>query len=173
MLYAPPQVDYTHGTKRTSTFNSALVKPLHDRARTALGASAFQQLAEFPQSGFRELNRGFAADLSFVSGPQMQHSVAWEGVWRELRPLARSTAFAVRENSGHTLKSSLKHVLTCDRRDNAIFPSVGSLLRMSQVSEPLNESVLSFITTSCLTIGTFLETRTRGDSIAFLLPKRD
>ena len=30
------------------------------------------------------------------------------------------------------LKSSLRHVLTCDRRDNAIFPPVGSLLRMSQ-----------------------------------------
>ena len=39
----------------------------------------------------------------------------------------------MREHSGHTLKSSLRHVLTCDRRDNAIFPSVGSLLRMSQV----------------------------------------
>ena len=65
----------------------------------------------------------------------MQHNVAWEGVWRELRPLNRTTAFAVREHSGHTLKSSLRHVLTCDRRDNAIFPSVGSLLRMSQVCQ--------------------------------------
>ena len=57
------QVDYTHGTKRTSTFNSNLVKPLHDRARTALGASLFQQIAEFPPSGFRELNRGIRTDL--------------------------------------------------------------------------------------------------------------
>ena len=57
------QIDYTHGTKRTSTFNSNFVKPLHDAARTALGASLFQQLAEFPPSGFRELNRGLRADL--------------------------------------------------------------------------------------------------------------
>ena len=59
---------------------------------------------------------------SFVSGPQMQHSVSWEGVWRELRPLARSTAFAVRENSGHTLKVGSGRVIAL----NSIHDPIGS-----------------------------------------------
>jgi outer membrane protein insertion porin family len=71
-------------------------------------------------------------DASFLSGPQMQHNVAWEGCWRDLSPLNRSTAFAVREHAGHTLKSSVRHILTCDRRDSPVFPSVGSLIRMTQ-----------------------------------------
>ena len=35
------------------------------------------------------------------------HTLKWEGVWRELGCLARSASFAVREESGHSLKSSL------------------------------------------------------------------
>lgn len=35
------------------------------------------------------------------------HTLKWEGVWRELGCLARSASFAVREESGHTLKSAL------------------------------------------------------------------
>lgn len=35
------------------------------------------------------------------------HTLKWEGVWRELGCLARSTSFAVREESGHSLKSAL------------------------------------------------------------------
>lgn len=35
------------------------------------------------------------------------HTLKWEGVWRELGCLARTASFAVREESGHSLKSSL------------------------------------------------------------------
>ena len=38
----------------------------------------------------------------------------------------------MREHSGHTLKSSLKHILNVDRRNDPIFPSQGTLLRLSQ-----------------------------------------
>lgn len=43
------------------------------------------------------------------------HTLKWEGVWRELGCLARSASFAVREESGHTLKSALsvRCVLMC------------------------------------------------------------
>lgn len=35
------------------------------------------------------------------------HTVKWEGVWRELGCLSRVASFAVRKESGHSLKSSL------------------------------------------------------------------
>lgn len=35
------------------------------------------------------------------------HTLKWEGVWRELGCLARTASFSVREESGHSLKSSL------------------------------------------------------------------
>lgn len=44
--------------------------------------------------------------LQFPLGVTNQ-ALKWEGVWRELGCLARSTSFAVREESGHSLKSAL------------------------------------------------------------------
>jgi len=51
------------------------------------------------------------------------HTLKWEGVWRELGCLARTASFSVREESGHSLKSSLsvrlfpdnyfKHIILC------------------------------------------------------------
>lgn len=125
-------VDYTHGTKKTSTFNASLAKPIHGRARANVTASLFQQMAEFPQSGFREINRGTLVDLSFMSAPHIVHNLQYEGAWRNLSGLTRACAFEVREQAGHTLKSALRHILTVDRRDEAVFPSEGSLLRLTQ-----------------------------------------
>ena len=41
-----------------------------------------------------------------------QHSFSWEGMWREVTELSKNASFAVREQAGHSLKSSLK-VITC------------------------------------------------------------
>ena len=37
-----------------------------------------------------------------------QHSFSWEGMWREVTELSKNASFAVREQAGHSLKSSLK-----------------------------------------------------------------
>ncbi len=124
--------DYTHGTKKSSVFNASLVKPMHGRARAAVSASTFQQVAEFVQSGFKQTNRGLLLDLSFMSAPQISHSLQWEGTWRDVRGLGRSCSFQVREQAGHTLKSALRHVLTVDRRDDVVFPAEGTLFKLTQ-----------------------------------------
>lgn len=45
--------------------------------------------------------------------------------------LSRSTAFEVREQTGLSLKSALKHILSLDLRDDFIFPSSGSLFQVT------------------------------------------
>lgn len=126
------QVDYTYGSKKTNAFNVRYMKPFHDDNKTILSSSIFQQIAEFPPSGFKELNRGGLLDLSFISAPNINHNLQYEACWRELRPLTKSCAFAVREQVGHSLKSALRHILTVDRRDNPVFPVEGSLFRLTQ-----------------------------------------
>lgn len=137
------QMDYSYGNKRTSNVNVSLSKPIHSLgckesslpntySVPTFTTSSFQHSAEFPPSGYKELLRGFQMDFSFLSAPQVAHNLQWEGIWRELGCVNRATAFAVREQCGHSLKSSLKHILTVDRRDNPIFPSEGSFFRLSQ-----------------------------------------
>ncbi|KAF0029531.1 hypothetical protein F2P81_018636 [Scophthalmus maximus] len=95
---------------------------------TSYGLSFFK-----PQPGHFE--RKYVADPApqtlFPLG-MTSHTLKWEGVWRELGCLARSASFAVREESGHSLKSALSHTVSVDSRNSAIFPSRGALLRINQ-----------------------------------------
>jgi len=126
------QADYTYGTKKSSNFSLSFLKPLRGKMKTNLTGNLYQSNGEYPSSGFKELDRGVVADLSFISAPNVRHSLQYEAVWRNLTCLNRASAFAVREHSGHSLKSSIKHVLNVDRRDSVVFPTQGSLFKMSQ-----------------------------------------
>lgn len=117
--------EYSHGTKRTSSFHTTFTKPFHNEASTVLSSSVYQQASESPWSGYKELDRGVLLSLAFNSAPQVQQKLVLDGVWRHLACLSRTTAFAVREQAGHSLKSSLRHELKVDRRDDLVFPSDG------------------------------------------------
>lgn len=45
--------------------------------------------------------------------------------------MSRSTSFDVREQTGLSLKSALRHILSIDLRDEPIFPSCGSLFQVT------------------------------------------
>lgn len=62
---------------------------------------------------------------------QVRHNLQWETTWRDLSVLNRTTAFEIREMSGPSLKGSLRHILSVDRRDQPIFPRSGTLLRLT------------------------------------------
>jgi len=126
------QADYTYGTKKSSSFNICLQKPLFGPLKTNLSGNIFQAIGEHPASGFKQLDRGLLMDLSFLSAPQVVHNLQYEAVWRNLSCLSRSSSFAVREQSGDTLKSAIRHILSVDRRDNPIFPTHGTLFRLNQ-----------------------------------------
>ncbi|TNN40460.1 Sorting and assembly machinery component 50 B [Liparis tanakae] len=106
---------FSYGTKETLTLNM------------------YKVTGQFPWSSLKETDRGGSAEFNFPLG-RTNHTLKWEGVWRELGCLARSASFAVREESGHSLKSALSHTVSVDSRNSAIFPSRGALLRINQVS---------------------------------------
>merc|ERR1712226_1733328 len=77
------QVDYSHGTKKTSAFNASYMRPVRGYGNKAvLTTSLYQQMGEFPPSGYKELNRGVLADLSFISAPIVSHNLQYDGAWR-------------------------------------------------------------------------------------------
>ncbi|XP_012940018.1 sorting and assembly machinery component 50 homolog A [Aplysia californica] len=122
---------YIIGTKRTHGYKAHLKKPLNNNPDIYMGALAFQSHGEYPWSGYKQTDRGFALDLTF---PTMfgSHNLQWEGVWRDLRALSRETSFSVREQAGHSLKSSLKHTFSIDTRDDRILPTTGTLWQTCQ-----------------------------------------
>jgi len=125
------QAEYAYGTKQSNRFNVSLLKPFFGMFKSTLSGNVYQTAGEYPTSGFKQIDRGFLADLLFVSGPQVVHNLQYECVWRQLSCLSKSSSFPVREQSGHTLKSGIRHILNVDRRDNPIFPTEGTLFRLS------------------------------------------
>lgn len=92
--------------------------------------SIFQNYTDKPWSGFHQVDRGLLSDLSFNSFADINHSFRWAGIWREIQTTGSS--FQIREQSGHSLKSSIFHTMTLDRRDGPLLPNLGYLVRLNQ-----------------------------------------
>nr|CAH7753791.1 unnamed protein product [Callosobruchus chinensis] len=125
------QVEYSYGSKKTTNFNVAFIKPIRGRHRSSFTTSVFQQHSEWPPSSYKLLERGVLLDYGFHSTSLLKHNLQWEGNVRDLSVLSRSASFDVREQSGVSLKSALRHVLSVDLRDDIIFPTSGGLFKLT------------------------------------------
>ncbi|KAG8225240.1 hypothetical protein J437_LFUL008777 [Ladona fulva] len=124
--------EYSRGWNRTIGLSTTFYKPLRVLNNTSLSTSIFQQGSEWMRSGYKLIERGMLLDLAFNSNTSLRHNLQWEGSWRELECLTRSTSFLVREQNGHSLKCSVRHIAEYDKRDAAVFPSSGSFFKLIQ-----------------------------------------
>uniref|UniRef100_A0AAR5Q7D4 Bacterial surface antigen (D15) domain-containing protein n=1 Tax=Dendroctonus ponderosae TaxID=77166 RepID=A0AAR5Q7D4_DENPD len=125
------QIEYSRGSKRTSNFNLSFIKPFSGKNRPSLRTSILQAHSEWPNSGYKQLDRSLQLDFGFYSATLLKHNLQWEGTIRDLSTLSRTTSFEVREQSGSTLKSSIKYMMSVDLRDDVIFPNTGSLIQVT------------------------------------------
>lgn len=121
--------EYSHGTKSNRGQNFTFYAPLQGNPDTMFSSGVYQSSMEFPWSGYVETSRGTSIDFTLPSYFG-SHCLRLEGVWRDLRALSRITSFTVREQAGHTLKSSIKHEFVKDTRDDPIIPRHGFLLKI-------------------------------------------
>ncbi|XP_062374137.1 sorting and assembly machinery component 50 homolog B [Sardina pilchardus] len=121
---------FSYGTKETS-YGLSFFKPQPGHFERNFTLNLYKVTGQFPWSSLKETDRGVSTELNFPLW-MTTHTLKWEGVWRELGCLARSASFAVREESGHSLKSSLSHTMAIDTRNSAILPRRGALLRLNQ-----------------------------------------
>uniref|UniRef100_A0A8C6WRV3 SAMM50 sorting and assembly machinery component n=1 Tax=Neogobius melanostomus TaxID=47308 RepID=A0A8C6WRV3_9GOBI len=124
---------FSYGTKETS-YGVSFFKPQPGNFERSVTLNAFKVMGQFPWSSLRESDRGVSAELTFPVWRTSQ-SLKYEAVWRELSCLAGTASFAVREESGHSLKSSLSHAMVVDSRNSSILPQSGGLLQIHQVRD--------------------------------------
>lgn len=123
--------DYTRSYTNTIGYGASFFKPLGGNPNLTVKAGAYRSAGDYVWSGYRELDRGVSLDFNFPSifG---NHTLRWDGVWRELSCMDNMTAFAVREQAGHTVKSALTHTWQKDTRDDRVLPNNGYLVKVSQ-----------------------------------------
>ncbi|XP_026094568.1 sorting and assembly machinery component 50 homolog A-like [Carassius auratus] len=121
---------FSYGTKETS-YGLSFFKPQPGHFERNFSVNLYKVTGQFPWSSLRETDRGVSTEFSFPVW-RTNHTLKWEGAWRELGCLARTSSFAVREESGHSLKSSLSHTMVIDTRNSTIFPRKGASLKINQ-----------------------------------------
>ncbi|XP_053487216.1 sorting and assembly machinery component 50 homolog A [Ictalurus furcatus] len=121
---------FSYGTKETS-YGLSFFKPQAGHFERNFSVNIYKVTGQFPWSSLRETDRGISTEFSFPIW-KTNHTLKWEGVWRELGCLARTASFAVREESGHSLKSSLAHAMFIDTRNSPILPKKGALIKINQ-----------------------------------------
>ncbi|KAM8974549.1 sorting and assembly machinery component 50 homolog isoform 1-T1 [Pelodytes ibericus] len=121
---------FSYGTKETS-YGLSFFKPQVGNFDRNFSVNMYKVTGQFPWSSLRETDRGISTEISFPIW-KTGHTLKWEGVWRELGCLSRTASFAIREESGHTLKSSLSHAMVIDSRNSSILPKRGALLKINQ-----------------------------------------
>jgi len=121
-------LDYTHGMIKSKTHTISFTKPINADPDKWFTAAAFHSHDDKPWSGYGESSRGFGFRFAFPAYGGL-NTVHWDVLWRELKALNNGIAFTVRNDMGHSLKSSLKHTYTIDTRDTPILPSTGILAK--------------------------------------------
>ncbi|XP_063228333.1 sorting and assembly machinery component 50 homolog [Bacillus rossius redtenbacheri] len=124
-------VDYTYGLEKTGNFSVSFQKPFFGALSPTFTASLFRNNEQWQPSGYGLLGYGSLLDFSFFSAAHVRHNLQWEGAFRNLSCLSRNVAFAVREQSGPSLKSSVRHILTVDHRNAPVFPTRGSAFQLN------------------------------------------
>lgn len=123
------QTEFSYGSKNTNNFNLSFMKPFTGKHSPVFSTSFYQANSEWPSSGYKQVDLGFILDYGINSWPLIRHNFQWDAAVRDLSVLTKGSSFAIREESGTSLKSALRHILSVDVRDDNIFPSCGSLFK--------------------------------------------
>lgn len=112
------------GTRTRSAYQASFETPFLSNAsfRGEIGALSSSTQKEW--SSHEEALKGAWAKLRWISGGS-RHELAYNSLWRQITGLASNASPTVRGDAGDSVKSSISHTWTKDRRDNSILPSRG------------------------------------------------
>lgn len=128
--------EYSYGTNNHIDYRLYYSSPVDMDPSKQFTASGFRSCNDFPWSKYKQYDNGVNLDVTApfnwliknkytVSG---KHSLTYEGVWRQ-RVSSLDTAFEVREQSGHSLKSAIQYTNVIDNRDHPVLARSGAYLK--------------------------------------------
>ena len=122
-------VNASTGTRTRSAYNATFSTPINGNPDLRLAVEALRSETQKPWASHDEQLTGGNLRLSWLSDNNDSHTLAYSSVWRQLTGLSATASPTIRADAGDSLKSSLTHTFTRDRRDNPMLPQSGYLLR--------------------------------------------
>ncbi|KAK0709209.1 surface antigen-domain-containing protein [Lasiosphaeria miniovina] len=123
-------VNASTGTRTRSAYNAVFSAPLNGNPDLRVGVEGLRSSTQKPWASHEEQLAGGSLRLAWLAGKMGDsHALAYSGVWRQLTGLAAGASPTVRADAGDSLKSSITHTFTRDRRDSPTLPQRGHLFR--------------------------------------------
>jgi outer membrane protein insertion porin family len=117
------------GTRTRSAYSAVFATPINSNPDFRLTLEGLASATNKPWASHEEVLKGGALRLGWRQQDGSTHQLAYSGQWRQVTGLTNWASPTVRFDAGDSVKSSLIHTYTLDRRDNSILPRSGYLLR--------------------------------------------
>ncbi|PWW73613.1 hypothetical protein C7212DRAFT_365731 [Tuber magnatum] len=113
------------GTRTRSAYEVNFQAPINANPDLILEASGYASTRSHQYySSHEEVLRGGKVGVKWG-----EHETGYTGVWRQITGLAEGASRLVRDDAGDSVKSSLWHTFTRDRRDSHLLPTRGWMVK--------------------------------------------
>ena len=118
------------GTRTRSAYQGSFDTPILSNPDLRWEIGGLASSTSKPWSSHEEVLKGGWTKLGWRTG-RSRHELCYNGVWRQLTGLAPSASPTIRNDAGDSVKSSVTHSWSLDKRDNALLPSRGYFSKSS------------------------------------------
>ncbi|KAJ4303904.1 hypothetical protein N0V88_001504 [Collariella sp. IMI 366227] len=123
-------INASTGTRTRSAYNAVFSTPVNGNPDLRLSVEALRSATQKPWASHEEHLTGANLRFAWLTPTTGDaHSLSYASTWRQLTGLAATASPTIRADAGDSLKSSLTHTFTRDRRDSPTLPQNGYLLR--------------------------------------------
>ncbi|KAL4902864.1 hypothetical protein BDW74DRAFT_58754 [Aspergillus multicolor] len=113
------------GTRTRSAYQAAFDTPILSDPDFRLELGGIASSTQKSWASHEEVLKGGWSKLRWLSRSGQRHEIGYSGFWRQVTGLAENASPTVRADAGDSVKSSVFHSWTTDRRDNPFLPSRG------------------------------------------------
>lgn len=128
-------VNASAGTRTRSAYSAVFATPILSDPDHVLSISGLATSIQKPWASHEEVAKGGSVKYSWSSSSRSLHEIGFSAAWRQITALANNASPSVRADAGDSVKSSISHTYTSERRDNPFLPTRGYMLKtMSELA---------------------------------------
>lgn len=125
----------SRGTRTRSVYCLGFETPILSNPDFRWEVNGLASSALKPWASHEEVLRGGYSKVKWAYPSGHFHELGYSATWRQITSLASNASPTVRMDAGDTMKSSLSHTWTHDKRDNPLLPNRGYFLKtMSELA---------------------------------------
>ena len=113
------------GTRTRSAYQASFDTPILSNPDLRWEIGGLASSTTRPWSSHEEVLKGGWSKLRWLARGGSKHELSYTGVWRQYTGLASNASPTIRNDAGDSVKSSITHSWSSDKRDNPLLPSRG------------------------------------------------